>query len=349
MLDTLKFIIDITEEQKEIIESKSSIKTSYNNVSQITDYYIITHQIENSASNKISIRIRDNIYGYSQSRYVMLVECSPTKILNFHNIYGSNSIHKLTIPIRNIIQKHYGIKLISYLDWNIHKIDYTVSIKLPNQTDCYKYIETLKSLNHYRRYKIYQYDTSIMFVSSGKVIKIYIKRDEFLKNDYKKIKNRKYDTNKTLAQNHQDMSEDLRSKTNGIIRIEYSLKARKLKEMNIMKVKDVDINKIIKAQQVDIKNLYSVDNIFNYMPVSLNGDVRNRLEVAYGKRRASNLYGFWLECSSETLKAVRESTAKPTYNRKMLLLKKAGIQIGNVNIHDNLIYNIDLTRNYYYK
>lgn len=174
----------------------------------------------------------------SYAPYVQ-IKASPAKLLQGHNVFGSDDIESGAFEMIGFLQMAYPV-LASMLDWSqawVSHIDVTYSTKVKDQTTAHKILDFLSNVsNGQTRLSKKKFDTSVYWGGEKSRLvnhKVYSKHDEFIK---------QFEHQKELAKKNDDaaqrvvnvMSDDrLINWTLGLLRFESRLKKRWLERNHI--------------------------------------------------------------------------------------------------------------------
>jgi II/X family phage/plasmid replication protein len=351
MIDTVCFLTPkIPQLYIDIIQKKLKVYTCVDADSGELIYEFSTGSVSGSYDSSINIKINpDN---------TLKITCSIHKVLLGYNIaYGSDNLILLANCLKKILQKSFEVKLPDVLLWQLMQIDYTLTFNLHSQDNVENYINSLKNVEYARREVKHYNNAGIQARGATTVVKFYNKQKEFIEHDYKKIK-------KVAGQEKADELIDL---CEGLLRVEISLRSRKIKQIftktvfkknrykiykqaindygqksdyvqalydtlskNVVTLKDFNIEKIIKIWESEVLKVLKDRNC-----VLVNKDnlVLDKLKSIYSTRKVSSLYSFWTLLSTRGDEYVKSMYKKQTFYRLRKDLIELGISWKDTNIY----------------
>lgn len=286
--------------------------------------------LEGSYDSRISVQVNTKEYqvvryqkdGSMQVRTILvdcepyiIVEASVHKAMLGHNVTGG--------PINFQPAIHWFIdKLSSILStplpaaslWGVEKIDWSECYTLPH-AGIVDFITTLNSARYPRR-KVSRFSSESIFApGTTTAVKIYHKGPEFQKHDRKRI----------IDFLGRKKAADLQTLANGIMRVEVSIKSKKLRadfglkpvvsditDDYLNQVHDHEVEKLLREGKSDM------DIVRNHV------EVKRRLFDTYSPSIASTLYGVWAQFSTVGEAEVRRDLPKATFYKYRKLLTDAG-------------------------
>lgn len=350
MIDTVCFLTPkIPQYYIDKIKIKLKIYSCFDCGTDELLYMFSTGSICGSYDSSINIKINtDN---------TIKLTCSIHKIILGYNIaYGSDNLILLVNCLKKILYKTLEVKLPDVMLWELQQIDYTLTFNLESQENVENYINSLKNVEYARREVKHFNNEGVQARGATTLVKFYNKQKEFIEHDYKKIK-------KVAGQ---DKADELLDLSNGLLRIEVSLRSRKIKqvfthtvyrkkrhkiykqavkdfgyksdyaqalyntlEKNKVTLKDFNIEKIIKIWESEVLKVIKDKNL-----VLVNKDnlVLNKLKSTFTSRKVSSLYSFWTLLSTRGEEYVKSMYKKPTFYRLRKELINTGISWKDTNI-----------------
>jgi len=315
-------------------------------------YSFSTGVIPGSYDSSINLKINiDN---------TIKITCSIHKIILGYNIaYGSDNLILLANCLKKILYKTLEVKLPDVMLWDLLRIDYTLTFNLKNQENVESYINSLRMTASYARRETDGKDNQGIWLNgSTTVIKFYNKQREFIKHDYRKIKQV---AGIEKAENLIDLSQ-------GLLRVEVSIYSRKIKQLfpktiyrkqmfkeykklineygfknpvvqafdkqfkkNKVTLKDFRIDKIIKLWESEVLKVVKDDT--NKVLVNKDNLVLEKLKENYSNRKVSSLYTFWTLLSTRGELYVKTLYQKATFYRLRKDLISCGISWKDTNIY----------------
>lgn len=351
MIDTVCFLTPkIPQLYIDIIQKKLKVYSCVDVFSGELIYEFSTGSVSGSYDSSINIKIN--------SDNTLKVTCSIHKVVLGYNIaYGSDNLILLSNCLKKILQKSFELKLPDVLTWQLMQIDYTLTFNLQSQENVENYINSLKNVEYARREVKHYNNEGIQARGATTVVKFYNKQKEFIEHDYKKIK-------KVAGQEKADELIDL---CQGLLRVEISLRSRKIKQIftrtvfrknrlklykqaikdfglqsdyvqalydtlnkNEVTLKDFNIEKIIKIWESEVLKVLKDRNC-----VLVNKDnlVLDKLKSNFSTRKVSSLYSFWTLLSTRGDEYVKSMYKKQTFYRLRKDLIELGISWKDTNIY----------------
>lgn len=315
-------------------------------------YSFSTGTIPGSYDSSINLKINlDN---------TIKITCSIHKIILGYNIaYGSDNLILLANCLKKILYKTLEVKLPDVMLWELIRIDYTLTFNLKTQENVESYINSLRMTASYARRETDGKDNQGIWLNGATtVIKFYNKQREFIKHDYKKIKQV---AGIEKAENLIDLSQ-------GLLRVEVSIFSRKIKQLfpktifrkalfkeykkianeygmqhsfvqaykaqfkkNKVTLRDFRIDKIIKLWESEV--LKVVKDNGNKILVNKDNLVMQKLKENFSNRKVSSLYTFWTLLSTRGEVYVKTLYQKATFYRLRKDLIECGISWKDTNIY----------------
>ncbi len=296
-------------------------------------YQVTSDELEGSWDNRISIRLLREEMAFVEAGpsgrpvfaplacppYVV-IEGSVHKALVGHNITGGpSSFSPVALWFVNLVSADLlNVMLPHGSEWRVERVDVTECYQLP-----YEAIEEfIISLNgaQYPRRKPHRYGSeAIFFPGTTTAAKVYHKGPEFAKHDNKRLRAFLPVT---------EVSE-LQKLANGIMRVEVSIKAKKLRADNkgekplvcevtdayLEAVHDREVARFLHEGQKEMETVRTAV------------EVSRRLHGKYGSSLGSTLYGVWTQLATvgeAELKRLRGKKGRPTFYRHRKQLIEAG-------------------------
>jgi len=294
------------------------------------------------------------------------ITCSIHKVLLGYNIaYGSDNLVLLANCLKKILYDALDVKLPDVMLWELLQVDYTLTYNLHTQDNVEHYINSLKNAEYARRNAKHYNNNGLQVPGATTVIKFYNKQKEFVEHDYIKIK-------KAVGQG---VADNLLTLANGLLRIEVSIRSRKLKQIftntvfrkeqyrifknavnafgmqsvqaqnatslldkNKVTLKDFRIEKIIKVWESEVLKVIKDKN--NVVLVNKDNLVLDRLTTLFSTRKVSSLYSFWTLLSTRGEAYVKSVYKKATYFRLRKELIESGISWKDTNIYIRTDHNV---------
>lgn len=247
----------------------------------------------------------------------LIIEGSAHKAMQGWNISGGPEDPRAAVRwyIASIAES-LGVPLPDGDLWTYMRIDWAECFDLGNFEACQEFLGVL-GLAKFPRRQISTYGgETVSFNGTTTGWKIYHKGPEFHVHDFKRLRS-------VLPA---DQLTFLQGFANGILRVETSLKLKKL-------LQDFNGNASVKAVTVDyIVGVYEQETLRvireseqDMDTVRRNRDVRCRLFEKYGDRLGGVLYGTWLSLCACGEQEVRRTLTRPTFYRQRKQLQDAGV------------------------
>lgn len=181
MIDTIRFKIPIEKEKYKRLIKKCNQRVETDN------------ETGNSGITFYSKNIKLGSYDYHQNIFTyddkfLFLEFSAPKIVYGHNIFllYPSQLKAAVTKVRNNFEKEVGIKLVDSDRWIIQRLDLCYSWKFNTQLDAYAALRTLDSYDYSRKKKAIR-DNSLEYIGSAYKVKFYLKQDEYLVHDLKRL------------------------------------------------------------------------------------------------------------------------------------------------------------------
>lgn len=360
MIDTVCFVTPkIPKLYIEKIQSKLKFYICYDNDKCETIYEFSTGTILGSYDSSINIKINaDN---------TLKITCSIHKIILGYNIaYGSDNLILLANCLKKILYKTLEVKLPDVMTWELVRVDYTLTFNLGSKENVESYVNSLRLSASYARRETDGKDNQGVWLNGATtVIKFYNKQREFIKHDYKKIKD--------VA--GQEKANELIDLSQGLLRVEVSIFSRKIKQVfkQTKYRKDIykeykkaaskygmqsnyvqEYQKLFKKNKVQlcdfkidvIKKLWEsevlkvIKDKDNVILVNKDNLVMDKLKEIYSTRKVSSLYTFWTLLSTRGENYAKSLYNKATFYRLRKDLISCGISWKDTNIYINTDHKV---------
>ncbi len=321
-------------------------------------YTFSTGVVQGSSDSSINIKI-------NQDNSIKLT-CSIHKIILGYNIaYGSDNLKLLANCLKKILYKALEVKLPDVLTWELLQCDYTLTYNLGNQENVESYINSLKNAEYARREAKHYNNQGLQVTGATTIVKFYNKQKEFIEHDYKKIK-------KALGQ---EQAEKLIDLSNGLLRVEVSIRSRKLKNIftktkfrkkmykqykdavikygkqstyieafekalqrNKVTLGDFEIDKIIKVWESEVLKVIKDKN--NTVLINKDSLVLEKLKENFSTRKANGLFSFWTLLSTRGEEFCKSNYKKTVFYSYRKDLISCGISWKDTNIYINTDHNV---------
>lgn len=358
MYDTIRLRSDfLTEEVAQRIESQSVVRQGIDIKSGQLLYQITTSHLDGSYDNRISVRVKREMFVTSDGVYVskhktnqgmdrnqaitrdwrrpkkksrppVKIECDPYVIIEGsvhkamagHNVWGGpNRIHESCLFLVTLVEQLLDVELPNFLEFYAERVDVAECYELQNFDAVEEWFRAMKLADYGRREMDTHGKHGLSFVGKSTYVKFYHKGVEFKKHgDLKKL-------SKLWGTDPGSPVISIYERANRILRAEVEVKKDKFKydfgyEPTVAELTDSYFNKIYDKEMSRILK----ESESSYETVRDNRAVQTRLFAVYSKRLANTLYGMWLQLATLGEDAVRSMTSKPTFYRNRKYLIDAG-------------------------
>lgn len=309
MIDTIRFKIPVEKQDYERIIKVCNQRTETDN------------QTGNSGVAFYSKNIKLGSYNYCQNIFVydpkcIYVEFSAPKIVYGHNIFllYPLQLESAVVKAKEKIEKELEVKLIDHHNWIIQRLDLCYSWKFRSDLDAYSVLRTLDSYDYSRKQKAVR-DTSIEYIGSAYKIKFYLKKDEYLVHDLKRLEQ--------LDDIH---ASELINTAKGVLRYEVSLKKEVLTYPSNYNL-HID----------DITDEFCIENLNKYLTKLIGNNNRKTIDYVtvsrllfrkYSKQKASNLLEFYnlYFCPDKKQREINRKYILKQSNRSTIYRKKKALR-----------------------
>lgn len=332
MIDTLKLKSPaISEEVAQAIEQHLVQRTGIDLVTGEELYCLCSGSLEGSWSSSVAVNVLRKDYvamtareGY-QRPGVECLECPPFltiegsvhKAMIGHNVTGGPCSLRPSIAwFVADVEKRLGVALPPWHSWKLGRVDVSEVYDMGSYQAVAQYLHGLGLARFPRRKSLRYGDECVMFPGDVSTLKFYHKGPEFAKNGFKG-----YTRAFSLGQ-----AEKLQRVANNLLRVECSIKSRKLNELYgtsgtagqaaldaLEAILDRNVGTVLKEAEHDMETVRTTE------------EVEARLREVYEPRLAMVLFGTWLRLAASGEGHVRNNMAKVTYYRHRKQLAEAGI------------------------
>ena len=216
----------------------------------------------------------------------------------------------------NMISVGFSVELPFADDWELLRIDNSECFNLGTFEACEEFLSTMRQSKFPRRESATYGNQTVGFYGTTTAWKAYHKGPEFACHDRLRLR-KLWPADK--VQSIQDFA-------NGIIRVETSIKSKKLK-MDLggkVLVKGVSMDYVVRVHDLEtLRVIRESENDMN--TVRHNRDVRIRLFEMYGDRVGGLLFGTWLSMCAVGEDHVRAGLSRTTFYRHRKQLQDAGV------------------------
>lgn len=317
MIDTIKIFAIISKEIYNTIYSTGTVKTSFDNKNNITNYLYVGSNVEGSYSSNINIKI-GNDGKYKTSECYIEIEGSYHKFIKGYNSHnGFYDLKNVSAGMIKAVENKYNICLPSIDNWYLQRVDIAICFDLYNQDNVITYINNLGLCSYPRRKIEFHRNESLYCAGVTSTLKIYNKLAEFKKHDYSKLKN----TNFNIESYFKEIS--------GFIRFECEIRKRLLNTYfgeNYIRLTSVSYEDLKKIWRNEFMKLLKVSED-NYKMIKSKDDVLELLKNSFSNVKADNLYNFYLRIRVDGFDKVKNDICKSSFYQKVKDLKSVGIDI----------------------
>lgn len=309
MIDTIRFKIPVDEITYRRIIRCCHQRSETNN------------ETGTSAINFYSKDLKLGSFDYHQSIFIydkncIYIEFSAPKIVYGQNVFllYPSQLDAVVIRVKENIERELRVKLIDYHSWVIQRLDLCYAWKFNTQYEAYIALRTLDNYDYSRKKKTIR-DTSIEYIGSAYKVKFYLKKDEFLVHDFKRLD--KLDT---------DYAHELINLTKGLLRYEVSLKKEVLTYPSNFKLRIKDVTEEFCLERL---NTYLSKLIGNNNRKTLDYfNITQLLFRAYSKQKATNLLEFYnlYFCPDKKQRDVNRKFILKQSNRSTIYRKKKALR-----------------------
>lgn len=371
MIDTVRLRSPyLSAEAAAIIEQQLTLRMAWEPGADEALYVITSAELEGSFDNRIMVRLcreelvyepvdKTNVATWGNARFqataftmrpcepFLVVEGSVHKAMVGHNITGGpQSFQPAACWFVNLI----GAELLTVTlphgsEWFVERVDITETYQLP-YVAIEEFIGSLNRVEYPRRKRRSYGLEALQFSGTTTSFSLYHKGPEFAVHDGKKLKKR-LDPNEVR---------ELQELANGIMRVEISVKSKKLKadiesgllgvkggkprvvqvtDAYLQRVHDQEVARVIREGHKDMTT------------VRLEREVSARLFEMYNPQLAGSLYGLWVRLSAHGEKEVKKGMKRTSFYRQRSQLVEAGCSWAGTDIvikHSSIPVGFSLRR-----
>ena len=224
----------------------------------------------------------------------------------------------------NMVADGLAVELPPAGDWELLRIDNSECFDLGSFDACQEFLSALR-LAKFPRRKIQNYgNETVGFYGTTTAWKAYHKGPEFACHDRLRLR-KIWPADK--VQSIQDFA-------NGIIRVETSIKSKKLKTDfgGTALVKSVTMDYVVRVHDLEtLRVIRESEQDMN--TVRHTRDVQRRLFDVYGHVAGTHLFGTWMQLSGCGEEHVRENLSRTAFYRHRKLLQDAGVSWISTDVH----------------
>jgi hypothetical protein len=324
MIDTVGFEIPVSQKVYRQMMDESSVKAGFEPIGdddkrKINYKFFNTKITVGSYSRDINIQLIDNENKHDWENNRIYIEFSVPKMAFGHNV-DLISLTEFYTEVRKIseaLRAKYGKGFPSYKNsWLIRRLDLCWIWKLASQDQAEQFMEVLKLLKYHAKTKQYKYPTSVSFVCQDYTNKFYLKFPEYIKHDFKALK----------EQGKLDLAYQVLNKAKGVLRYEVTLRSGKIAqlfgELNLETLPNYDLKSIMR---IFLDKLLKMDTT-----TSGSWDASLALIKMYGAAKGRILYQFWSAYYSDNeidRKVILDNYSRSQIYRNLADIKKAGVGV----------------------
>lgn len=328
MIDTVALVSPpISDEVRERVQYFCTKRVAYEISTGELYYEFTTADLRDSADNRISIRVSDNVWVKNpgdktahkvNSAWYIRVECSVHKQMLGHNCFGGSSDFQLCVKwLVRRLETLLDVILPDYLSWRVNRLDFAEVYNLGSPEAVKDWFRMMNNCEYSRREEsVRRFGcTGLYFPGSSTTLKFYHKGSEFRKHDRKKCK-------KLLTFQQLERLQDM---ADSLLRIEVEIHSRKLKydfgvepfvsqitTEYLINLFDAEVFKVLKGFGDDMKYARKSD------------DVEKVLYENYSPLLAGKLLGTWYRLSTKGESSLKDKMPERTLRRHKKLLLEAG-------------------------
>lgn len=314
-------------------------------------YEITTGNLLGSWDSKISVKpmYEDFIIGKTGrpelvpcEPYIIL-ECSATKAMNGHNVYGAPVNFQATCTdLIELLEELLSVELPPANLWMVRRVDWAEMYRL-SYTAIQEFFQGIFTVQFPRRQGQKYGDHAVYFPGTTTTVKLYHKGPEFAKHDAKRLKyfltayrTQQYPQATMAADNCKWITRKLEAMqrlANNRLRVEVEIHADKLDfdfgrkpfvaditDEYLEQLHEREITRLLREGKSDIKT------------VRRQIDVARRLNTHYGEVKGGHLLGFWMRLAGLGEDEVKRSTNRATFYRQRKQLVDAGVSWHNADV-----------------
>lgn len=339
MIDTVGLVSpELSEDAVECIEKACTRRSSVHLGTGDIEYEFTSGSLEGSYDHRVSIKVVREQWESTLLPggrvYTRLVPCAPRlalegsvhKAMLGHNIFGGPLDPLLACRwLVHDIALRLAVSLPSGDFWGVSRIDWAEAYNLGSFEACQEYIEGLNAAQFPRRKVVRFGSESLMASGSTSSMKVYHKGPEFSKHDWKRFKKAGLPESELVP---------LQAEANCILRLETSIKSRKLSELYqgkpqvmqltqalLERVHDTEAARLLKEAKHDMETVRTHNEVrrrlINFYPDSEGRFTSSPLNSA--------LFHTWTQLALVGEKEVRRYMSRPTFYRHKKMLIDAGV------------------------
>jgi hypothetical protein len=313
MIDTTAWRTKLTKAQLDNILKRSKEYSEYDHENKTTGFRILRSNTNiGSYDSNITIKCYDGFNAYLEFSL-------PKQYLgnNVELLYPRQIEEALTTIYENIVERYGDFP--HYKKWLLQRLDLCYAWRFLSQSLTIEILKILKTFDYPRKNK-YLYKESVMWRGRTYSIKFYLKNDEFLSHDYRKlIKLGKIDFAKKIAE-----------LSDGVLRFEITLRKQALDYL--FKKKDITYQDLLSQEFLE----KILQRYLNTLTMNLDksvmddNEVLKRLQETYPSRKAIRLFAFFKTFNSEKLN--QKQILKDNYHASTIWRNKNDLSLANIGL-----------------
>lgn len=321
MIDTIKFLVPINAVLLQDLKQNFTQIKKEDLKTKVIDYELYTSNLKLGKHKKnVSIKISDN------RPIGLFIELSITKYRRGNNVemIHPENLGRYLFDVHEEVSSCLNYKLPHFSKWEIYRLDVCYNWIFKDLDEAKTIMGFIQRID-YPRKKKYLYDTSVMYKGSSYTIKFYLKGPEFIKNDFKELR----DVNETEAI-------ELAVYANRIVRFEITFKKKQLK--TLFNQEPIFFECLIYDNIIEkILHSYLNDKVFKYITIenTTEAKIEEILYSNFTKGKATRLFQFYknyfLEDGAIKRRINSGGIDRSTVYRYKKELKKLGVGFDIVN------------------
>jgi II/X family phage/plasmid replication protein len=339
MIDTVKLVSpELSESDIERIELACTRRSAVHLGTGDVQYEFTTGSLEGSYDHRLSVKIERERWDSTRLPggrvHTRLVPCLPRlslegsvhKAMLGHNVSGGPLEPVLASRwLCHEVSERLGVSLPPGDFWEVLRIDWAEAYDLGSFEACQEYIEGLNAAQFPRRKVVRFGSESLMAGGSTTSVKVYHKGPEFSAHDWKRFKKAGLPESELIG---------LQAEANCILRLETSIKSRKLSELYNGKPQVVQVrqNALERLHDREVARLLK-EAKHDMETVRTHHEVRRRLIQFYPDSEGrfissplnSALFHTWTQLALVGEKEVRRFMSRRTFYRHKKMLAEAGV------------------------
>lgn len=299
----------------EVIRMKSHVLEKYHGGSGEVLFRVTSGSLDGSYDSRLSVSI------FNGDR--IKLGGSVHKWIVGHNCFGGpNDVKGCCRYLVAVAEMRLGIKLPDWQEWEVNRVDIAHVFNMGSYAAVRDFIQGLRGVVYPRRTVHYYSLQGVYFPGRSTTVKFYNKGLEFAVHD----KNRLLKLKDELMYNEENILL-LEKLSLLLLRVEVEVRRRKIKydkkPLNCGLLDDSyfedlyikEVGKVINEAKSQVEVVRSVR------------DVKERLEICYGLRRANNLFSVWSRLQVEGIDVVKGDYSRSQWYRIKKGFREAGVSM----------------------